>query len=91
MASSAAKRLNVRLDAGSKELIERAAHSLNQTVSSFTISTLIREARQVVGQSEALRLSDRDRQIFLDALDNPPAPNAKLRAAAREHAARVAK
>jgi uncharacterized protein (DUF1778 family) len=35
-----------------------------------------------VGQSEQVLLSERDSLRILDALENPPAPNAKLLAAA---------
>jgi uncharacterized protein (DUF1778 family) len=36
-------------------------------------------------QTARMRLSEADREVFLAALDNPPAPNAALRAAAALH------
>jgi hypothetical protein len=39
-------------------------------------------------EETAAPLTDRDRDRFLDLLDNPPAPNAALKKAARKHAAR---
>lgn len=84
-------RLDVRLAAEHKDLIEKAAGLLGQTVSAFTISTLVREAQEVTEQFGELRLSDRDRDAFLAALDNPPEPNARLRRAAKAHAGKVAK
>lgn len=39
-------------------------------------------------EEKAASLSDRDRDRFLDLLDNPPAANAALRRAARRHAER---
>ena len=36
----------------------------------------------------ATQLSDRDRDLFLDMLDHPPAPNAALIEAAARHQAR---
>jgi len=79
-------RLDVRLTEEKKRLIEQAAECLGQTVTSFTVGTLVRQAEEVVGRFGTLRLSDRDRDAFLSALDSPPAPNARLRAAARRHA-----
>jgi uncharacterized protein (DUF1778 family) len=36
-----------------------------------------------------LELSDRDRDIFLAALDNPPEPSARLHQAAKRHHTQV--
>jgi len=83
------KRLDVRLKAEHKQMIDRAAGLLGQTVSAFTVSTLVKEAEQVIGRFGVLRLSDRDRDAFLAALDNPPEPSARLRQATRDHAREV--
>ena len=85
------KRLDVRLAADHKNLIEQAASLLGQSVSAFAVSTLVSEAGRVVEQSTAIRLSNRDRDIFLAALDNPSEPNAHLRQAAKLHAMHVGK
>tara|TARA_B100000809_G_C14669190_1_gene362568 strand:- start:101 stop:358 length:258 start_codon:yes stop_codon:yes gene_type:complete len=82
-------RLDVRLAADHKNLIEQAADLLGQSVSAFTVSTLVREAEEVVERFGALQLSKRDRDAFLNALDNPPKPNARLKRAAKAHAAKV--
>lgn len=84
-------RLDVRLAADHKDLIERAASILGQSVSAFAVSTLVKEAGQVVEQLAALQLSNRDRDAFLAALDNPPEPSDRLRRAAQNHAALVGK
>ncbi|MBI1369587.1 MAG: DUF1778 domain-containing protein [Planctomycetes bacterium] len=82
-------RLDVRLGEEQKKLIEQAAGFLGQTISAFTVATLVHQAEQVVERFGMLRLSDRDRDAFLAALDNPPAPNAKLCRAAKRYAAKV--
>lgn len=84
-------RLDVRLAADHKNLIEQAASLLGQSVSAFAVSTLVSEAGRVVGESTALRLSNRDRDAFLAALDSPPKPNARLRKGAKLHAIHVVK
>ncbi|MCP4374571.1 MAG: DUF1778 domain-containing protein [bacterium] len=78
-------RLDVRLAGEHKKLIQRAAELLGESISAFTVSTLVHEAQQVVERFALLQLSDRDRDSFLTALDNPPEPNARLRQAARAH------
>ncbi|MGY8770633.1 MAG: type II toxin-antitoxin system TacA family antitoxin [Pirellulales bacterium] len=77
-------RINVRLSSDLKQTIEEAAVALGQTVSEFTISTVVREARQVLQDAQMTQLSNRDRDAFLAALDDTSAkPNEALKAAAR--------
>ena len=84
-------RINVRLSSDLKKTIEEAAAALGQTVSDFTISTVVREAREVIQQAQFTRLSNRDRDTFLAALDNSDAkPNDALKAAAHRYKKRTA-
>jgi uncharacterized protein (DUF1778 family) len=43
----------------------------------------LRAAKAVIEEADHVKLSKRDSLRVLDLLENPPAPNAKLRAAAR--------
>ncbi len=84
-------RINVRLASELKQTIEEAAAALGQTVSEFTISTVVQEARQVLEAAQVTKLSKRDRDQFLTALDDTNAsPNAALKAAARRYRKRRA-
>ncbi len=84
-------RINVRISSELKQTIEEAAAALGQTVSDFTISTVVREARQVIHDAQFTRLSNRDRDSFLAALDASNAkPNDALKAAARRYRKRMA-
>jgi uncharacterized protein (DUF1778 family) len=79
-------RINVRLPSELKQTIEEAASALGQTVSEFAISTVVREARQVLQDAQITRLSNRDRDRFLAALDAANVkPNAALKLAARRY------
>lgn len=79
-------RINVRLPRELKRIIEDAATALGQTVTEFAIATVIREARRVLKDVQITRLSNRDRNRFLKALDDADAkPNAALKAAARRY------
>jgi uncharacterized protein (DUF1778 family) len=80
--SAGGARLSFRVDPAIKSLIERAARYSGETVTSYAISALVRDARQVVQAHELTVLSDRDRDRFLALLDNPPEPNEALRRAA---------
>jgi uncharacterized protein (DUF1778 family) len=74
-------RLQVRLDAASKTVLQRAASYRHKTVSQFVLATALEEAQKVIRENEVVALSGPDWRLFYDALINPPAPNAALRRA----------
>lgn len=78
-------RLAVRLSAENKLMLERAAAAAGRSLSDFVVSSSLSAAQQTLAEVERMRLSEADRDAFLAALDNPPAPNAALRAAAALH------
>jgi uncharacterized protein (DUF1778 family) len=61
----------------------RAIALKHTDLTDFVIGHALRAARAVIEKADHVRLSERDSLRVLDLLDNPPAPNAKLRAAAR--------
>ena len=90
-ATKADARINVRLPSELKQTIEEAAAALGQTVSEFTVSTIVQEARQVLQAAQVTILSQRDRDRFLAALNDTEAkPNAALKSAARRYGKRRA-
>lgn len=73
------ERLDFRLSDEQKALIDQAAALSGQSVSAFALGTLMRTARQVIREANVIRLSARDRDRFLAALDKISArPNARL-------------
>jgi uncharacterized protein (DUF1778 family) len=75
------ERLELRLTASAKQLIRRA-----MAVSGLTAGDLAYEgARRVLDEHERMVLRGADRDAFLDAVLNPPAPTAKLIAALKRH------
>ncbi|MBX3415398.1 MAG: DUF1778 domain-containing protein [Pirellulales bacterium] len=79
-------RLNFRLPAELKRIIEEAAAELGQTVSDFAISTLVQTAHRVIQSREVTVLSDRDREAFMAILDDKSAkPNRALKEAAKQY------
>ncbi len=83
------ERLGFRVDAPTKQLIERAAQLERRKLTDFCMTALTEAARQTIAAHETLTLSDQDRAVFFDALTNPPAPNERLKRAFAEHARRV--
>jgi uncharacterized protein (DUF1778 family) len=77
------ERIDIRLPAETKVQAERAALLEGMSLSGFLRRAIQREAREVIQASERVELSRRQWDIFAAAIDNPPRPNRKLRAAAR--------
>lgn len=78
-------RLQVRLDAGAKSVLQRAARYRRKTVSQFVLATALEEAEKVIRENEVVTLAGPDWKAFYDALTDPPAPNAALRKAFARH------
>ncbi len=75
------ERLQIRLDAQAKSLLQRAAGHRHKTLSQFVLGTALEEAERIIRENEVVTLSGADWQVFYNALTNPPAPNAALRKA----------
>lgn len=75
------KRMNLRVSPETKAKLVRAAALRNTDLTNFVTQIALREAEAIIAADEVVRLSARDHARVLDLLDNPPKPNAKLRAA----------
>jgi uncharacterized protein (DUF1778 family) len=75
--------INLRIDARSRQLIDDAAALLGKTRTEFMIDVARREAMDVLLDQRLFVLNDADFDAFLEALDNPGPPDAKLVALAR--------
>ncbi len=82
--SAATERLGFRVDPRWKRLIEEAAAVSGQTVSSFALAALLRQARKTLRQQRILELSARDGERLMAALDSPPVPTRALRKLMRQ-------
>ena len=83
------ERVHIRLDTQSKQKLERAAAYAHKNLSEFVLGHALQAADQVIHEQETLVLNEADWVVFLDALEHPPKPNAKLKQAFFEHKKRV--
>ncbi len=74
-----AERLETRVTAEQKRLIEQAAALQGRSVTDFVLSSVQEAAKRTIEEHQRLELSLRDSQAFVEALLNPPAPNDRLR------------
>ncbi len=77
-----AARLDIRLNPKAKEKIEQAAVVSHQTVTDFVVTSLMRASEEALERQQLIRLTNRDRDLFLGALEGDVRPNRVLRKAA---------
>jgi uncharacterized protein (DUF1778 family) len=71
--------INLRTDASSRELIDRAAEALGKNRSEFMLEAARREAMAVLVDQRLFLLDDRAYRRFTAALDAVPTENPRLR------------
>ena len=75
--------INLRIEAKTRQLIDEAAAILGKTRTEFMIDSARREAVDVLLDQRLFVLDGQRFDSFMNALDNPPAPGAKLKALLR--------
>jgi uncharacterized protein (DUF1778 family) len=75
-------RVALRVRPADKAVIMRAAALAQTDMTTFILRTVLREAQAVIEEHERVKLTQRDSRLVMELLENPPAPNAKLRKAA---------
>ena len=75
------QRMNLRVTPMAKAKLVRAAALRHTDLTDFVTRTALREAEAVIAEAEVVSLSGRDSLRVLNLLENPPAANARLRAA----------
>ena len=79
------ERLEARVSADQKKLIERAAALQGRTVTDFVLTSVQEAARRAIEEHQRLDLSVRDSQAFVEALLNPQPVNDRLRETVRRY------
>lgn len=79
------ERISIRLNHEIKHKIERAAALDHRSITSFIISSAIESADEVLKRDNYISLSEKDWDIFYEALNNPPKPNKALRKALADY------
>lgn len=83
------ERLEARVTREQKDLFQQAAALEGTSLTEFMVRSTQRAAEQAIREHSTLVLTPRESRSFVEALLQPPAPNAALRAA-REHYRQVA-
>ena len=78
-----AERLEARITAEDKELLQQAAEARGLSLTAFVTSSAREAAVRVLREQHIIELSRQDQRAFADAMLAPGAPNKRLRALAR--------
>jgi len=79
------ERLETRLTADQKSLIERAAALQGRTVTDFVLASVQEAARRAIDEHQRIDLSVRDSEAFVEAFLNPQPVNERLRDTVRRY------
>ena len=76
-------RMSLRIRAEDKAILLRAVALKHTDLTDFVIRHAVRAAKAVIENADRVQLSERDSLRVMNLLENPPAPNARLLAAAQ--------
>jgi uncharacterized protein (DUF1778 family) len=82
-------RLGFRVDAETKRLVEKAAALERRSLTDFCLTALTEATQATISRYETVVLSERDREVFFNALVHPPKPNPRLQRAFRQERIRT--
>ena len=81
------ERLEARITADQKALIQRAAELEGRSVTDYVVSSVQDAAKRTVEAHEVIVLSATESRAFVDALLRPPPVNSRLRDSVRRYRA----
>ena len=81
-------RIDLRVTGEQKALLEKAASIKGVSLSAYTLLHLLPQAQKDLEAIERLTLTDRDRDLFLSAIANPPELKGKLKSAIADYQAK---
>ncbi|CAN1486819.1 Vibrio phage ICP1, Orf50 [Spirosomataceae bacterium] len=79
-------RFDTRISLEQKTLFERAALLGGyRNLTDFVVATVQSKAKEIIEESEKILVSEKDKELFFEALMNSPIPNESLKAAKEKY------
>lgn len=78
-------RITARVTAYAQQAVEQAAELTATTTNQFVAQAALREAERIIEEHAIIRLTQRDAELFLHALDNPAELSAELASSLKQH------
>lgn len=79
------ERLEARISNEKKVFLKHAADLVGRTLTDFVVNSAYEAATRVIREHEQIRLTIKDRNVFVKALQNAPAPSKALLAASKRY------
>jgi len=73
------ERIDIRVSKEDKEIIEKAASLSSLSLSSYVISTVLKQARYDITGNKEIILSKKEGQKFIEIMDESPEANTRLK------------
>lgn len=73
------ERIDFRANINQKTILERAAEIKHVSLSSYVLTSSLKQAQIDLAENETLMLSNKDRDFVMNLLDNPSEPNEALK------------
>jgi uncharacterized protein (DUF1778 family) len=77
--TSKAERIELRVNLEQKSIIEKAAFINGLSVSSYVLSQALKSARTDIENSEIIKITNKDRDLFLKSIEKKITPNKDLK------------
>ncbi|HEY9700869.1 MAG TPA: DUF1778 domain-containing protein [Allocoleopsis sp.] len=77
--------IELRVTQEQKQLIEKAAAIKGISLNAYTLFYILNAAKQDIEEYEKLVLSNRDRDLFISVMENPPELQGKLKTAIKKY------
>ncbi len=77
--------IELRVTQEQKQLIEKAAAIKGISLNAYTLFYILNAAKQDIEEQEKLVLSNRDRDLFISVMENPPELQGKLKSAIKKY------
>ena len=77
------ERITARVSEDIRNRLTEAAAFSGATLNQFLVQAAVEKADTIIEKERIVNLSYRDAEVFFNAIENPPRPNAKLRKAVK--------
>ncbi len=78
------ERITARVSEDIRNRLAEAAAFSGATLNQFLVQAAVEKADSIIEKERIVNLSYRDAEVFFNAIENPPRPNAKLREAVKK-------
>lgn len=82
-------RLEARISHDQKAMLVKAAALEGRSLTDFVVGSAVQEAKRIVRENDIIKLTERDREVFIAELLNPTPPNKALIKAMKAHARQI--